>query len=292
MNRIRLNLLLLTIVLALGAGAWMAQRHKNQPKSTLTVLAAEGVSKIVIEWPGSPTIALDKQGAEWRLTAPVQARADRFEAVGATSLASIEVQGVVDGAGLDLKELGLSPPDHTVTLNDVKLEFGGSEPLQSRRYVRVNGEVKLIDDPASAAFDKDYADLVAKDLFALSDELVQIELPGLTLVKAGNGDWVAPAGTADATPQALKALAEGWQTARAMWNEAAPGPAPQGPALRFTLKGGRVVDYIVAATEPQFALYSPALKVRHQLSQALADELLKLTRAKPAEPLPANTSPP
>lgn len=280
------------MVLALGTGAWMAKQHKDKPKGSLTPLAAEGVSKIVIEWPGSPTIVLEKQAAEWQLTAPVKGRADRFEAVGATSLASTEVQGTVEGADVDLKELGLDPPDHVVTLNDVKIEFGGSEPLQSRRYVRVGGVVKLIDDPASAALDKDYADLVAKDLFAPVDELVKIELPSLTLNRAEDGSWTAPPGTANATPQSLKALADGWKNAKAMWNEAAPGEAMLGTAVRITTKAGGVRDYIVASLDPQFALYSPTLKVRHQLSKALADELLKLPEPKPAtEPAAAAETP-
>jgi len=286
MNRTRLNLLLATIVLALGAGAWMAKQHKDKPKATLTALAAEGVNKVVVEWPGSPTIAFEKQGGEWLLTAPVKTRADRFEAVGATSLASTEVQGTVEGEGIDLKELGLAPPDHTVTLNGVKIEFGGSEPLQSRRYVRVDGVIKLIDDPASAALDSDYADLVSKELFAADEVLTKIELPGLTLTKDEKGGWAATPASESATPQALKTLADGWKDARAMWNEAAPGDVPQGERLRITTQQGRVAEFIVAATDPQFALYSPDLKVRHQLSKALADELLKLPVAKSAEAKP------
>ena len=286
MNRARLNLLLAIIVLALGAGAWMAKQHKDKPKAALTALAAEGVNKIVVEWPGSPTIQLEKQGAEWLLTAPVKARADRFEAVGATSLASTEVQGTVEGDDIDLKELGLTPPDHTVTLNGVKLEFGGSDPLQSRRYVRVDGVIKLIDDPASAALDKDYADLVSKELFAPAEVLAKIELPGLTLVRDEQGNWAATPSSAIATPQALKTLAGGWKDARSMWNEAAPGDAPPGERVRITTQEGRVTEFIVAATDPQFALYSPVLKVRYQLSKALAEALLKLPEPKPAEAQP------
>ncbi|MES2682829.1 MAG: DUF4340 domain-containing protein [Pseudomonadota bacterium] len=288
MNRARLNLLLLVIVLALGVGARMAYQKKNKPKALLTPIAAEGVSKIVVEWPGSDTITLEKKDAEWWLTSPVQGRADRFEATGATSLASTEVQGTVEGEDINLKELGLDPPGHAVTLNDIKVEFGGSDPLQSRRYVRVGGAIKLIEDPATAALDKDYADLVAKDLFAPNDELIKIELPDLTLSKAEDGSWTAPVGTANATPSALKALAEGWKGARAMWNEASPGEAMLGTQVRITTKAGAVTDYVVASLDPQFALYSPTLKVRHQLSKALADELLKL----PAPPAAADSAKP
>lgn len=287
MNRARLNLLLLVIVLALGAGTWMAHQKKNQSKALLTPIAAEGVSRIVVEWPGSETITLEKKDAAWRLSTPVQWRADRFEAAGATSLASTEVQAKVEGEGIDLKELGLDPPGHTVRLNGVKIEFGGNDALQSRRYVRVDGTVKLIDDPATAALDKDYSDLIDKSLFAPGDELVKIELPDFTLSKAADGSWTAPEGTPNASPAALKTLAEGWKNARAMWNEAAPGEAMLGTQVRITLKDGRVQDYIVASLDPQFALYSPMLKVRHQLSKALADELLKLPAPQAVEAVSA-----
>lgn len=293
MDRTRLNLLLLVIVLALGAGAWMAYQKKNKPKATLTPIAVEGVAKIVIEWPESPVITLEKSGAEWLLTTPVKTRADRFEAVGATSLASTEVQETLDAEGLDLKELGLDPPQHTVTLNDVKVEFGATDPLQSRRYVRVGEKVMLIDDANSAALDKDYADLVSKNLFAPSDMLVKIELPSLTLAKGTDGTWTAPADTLNASPAALKTLADGWKEALAMWHEAAPEPAAlAGGAVKITLADGRVVDYIVAATDPQLALYAPALQVRHQLSKALVDTLLQLPAAAPTgEPAPAAARP-
>ena len=292
MNRARLNLLLVVIVLALGAGAWMAKRHKDKPKETLTPLAAEGVNKVVIEWPGSPTIQLEKQGAEWLLLAPVKSRADRFEAVGATSLASTEVQSTLDGDGIDFKELGLDPPDHTVTLNDVKVEFGGNDALQSRRYVRVDGVVKLIEDPATAALDRDYADLVSKNLFAPADTLVKIELPAFTLTKGADGNWTAPAGTANATPAALKTLADGWKDAQAMWNEASSGETAPGGSVRITTQQGQVQEFVVASVDPQFTLYNPALKVRHQLSKALADALLKLPEPTAASAAPTAAATP
>lgn len=280
MNRTRLNVLLAVVVAALAGGAYWAKGHKNPPKETLTPLAAEGVERIQLDWPGSPRIELARQNGNWFLKQPVEARADRFEAVGATSLASTEVQERIEDSEVDLKELGLAPPSHTITLNDVVLEFGGSDALQSRRYVRVGGVVKLIDEPATAALDKDYADLVSKALFGPGDELVKIELPAFTLARNEKGEWSAPADTPQATPAALKTLAEGWKDAQAMWNEAAADVADAtGDSVRITLKDGRVQEYRIAATDPQLSLYAPALKVRHQLSKALAETLLQLPAA-------------
>lgn len=290
MKRTHLNLALALVVAALGTAGWLAQRHKatKAEKPALTTLAPESVTHLRIEWPGKPAITLEKKTDGWWLTAPVATRADRFEAVGATSMVGNRVSETLDGTGLDLKEIGLDPPDHVVRFNDVAVEFGGVEPLQQRRYMRVNGTISLIDDPAFATLDADYSDLVAKELFGGGEAVKAIRLPAFTATRGDNGEWQAAPATANATPAALKALAEGWQNARALYNEAAPGDAPKGDAVQITLKDGTTRDFVVAATEPQLALYSPALHIRYVLSKALADTLLKLPAAKAEAAAPAD----
>ena len=227
-----------------------------------------------MQWPDAPEIKLVKQGGQWQLSAPVSARADRFEVLNFSNLATAEVKETLSPEGLD-------PPERVLTLNDQRIEFGATDPIESRRYVKLGDKVMLIDDPVSAAFDRDYQDLVAKELFAADEELVGIALPGLSLRKGEDGSWKAEPASDAATPAALAKLAEGWKAASAMWNEAG-GEEPQGQRLRFTLKGGAQRELVVVGTEPQFSLYSPTAKIRYQLSKALAEELLQLP--KPAEP--------
>lgn len=281
MHRNTLNLILAVLVAALAGGGWYAQKQKNAAKPALTGIAADGLSSASVQWPDAPEIKLVKQGGHWQLTAPVAARADRFEVLNFGNLASAEVKETLSPEGLDLKQLGLDPPERVLTLNDQRIEFGATDPIESRRYVKLGDKVMLIDDPVSAAFDRDYQDLIAKELFAADEELVGIALPGLSLSKGEDGNWKAEPASAEATPAALAKLAEGWKAASAMWNEAG-GEAPQGEHLRFTLKNGEQREFVVAGTEPQFSLYSPTAKIRYQLSKALADELLKLP--KQAEP--------
>lgn len=277
--RTKLNLVLALAVIALAGGTWYAKQHRkaDEKKPPLTALAAASIQHAQIEWPGSPTISLEKKDQAWRLTAPVQGRADSFEVLALTNLAAAEVKQTLTPEGLDLKELGLAPPDHSITLNDVKIEFGGVDPLEYRRYVRIGDRVMLIDDPASAALDKDYHDLVDKNVFAADEEPVKLELPqGLTLSRDDKGEWSASPASAAATPAVIKKLIADWKQTRSMWNEAGDTPAPTGESVRFTLKDGSTREYRVAATDPQFSLYSPALNIRYQLSKALADELLKI----------------
>lgn len=290
MNRNTLNLVLAVLVAGLAGGAWYAQKQKNAPKPTLTALAAEGLSSASVAWPDAPEIKLVKAGGEWRLTAPVAARVDRFEALNFGNLATSEVKETLTPDDLDLKQIGLDPPERVITLNDQRIEFGNLDPIGSRRYVKLGEKVMLIDDPVSAAFDREYHDLVAKDLFLPGDEIVGLELPGLSLAKNAEGAWTATPATPEATPEAINTLVGNWKAATAMWNESAGEPV-QGERLRVLLKGGEAREFTVAATDPQFSLYSPTLKLRFQLSRALADELLKLPAPKPAEPEAKSAAP-
>lgn len=290
MNRNLLNLGLAVLVAGLAGGAWYAQKQKDAPKPTLTALGAEGVSSASVAWPDAPEIKLVKEHGAWRLTAPVAARVDRFEALNFGNLATTEVKETLSADGLDLKQIGLDPPERVITLNDRRIELGGTDPIESRRYVRLDGTVMLIDDPVSAAFDREYHDLVSKELFAAGEEITGLELPGLRLARGDDGSWSATPASPQATPAALAKLVEGWKTAAAMWNEPG-GEAPAGTRVRVLLKGGEVREFVVAATDPQFSLYAPALGIRYQLSKALADELMKLPDAVSAVTEPAVAAP-
>lgn len=46
----------------------------------------------------------------------------------------------------DPAELGLAPPALVLELDDLSLEFGATEPIRQRRYVRHGDTVHLIDD--------------------------------------------------------------------------------------------------------------------------------------------------
>jgi hypothetical protein len=280
-RRVRLNLALVVAAAALGAGIWLAQK-KIEKGPPLTPIASEALNRIRIAHPGAPVIELKKDASHWQLTAPVQAEADALEINALVDLAGKETHDPI--AAPDLKQLGLDPPAYTITLNDTAIDFGGVEPIRYRRYVKVGASVALIEDPASAALDKDYNDLVAKELLPAGAVIEKVELPKLTLDKNAAGQWqLVPADSAAGADQ-MQRLADGWQHARAMWNEMATPADLKADRVKLTLKGGAVREFIVAATEPQLKLQRADLKVNYVLSKALEDELLKLPAlAKPIE---------
>lgn len=276
MKRSHLNLVLGLSVVALGVGAYVIDRNSHHVPQPLTALTPAALNKIRIEWPDSPAIELKKTGDTWFLTAPVSARADRFEVQAAAELASLKVAETLTADGIDYKKLGLSPANHSITLNDVVVAFGGVDPLESRRYVKIGKQVMLIDDPPSAALDKDYNDLIAKELFSESDPITGFQIGAVSAQLAADGTWTA---TGINAAQAAK-IAANWQSSRAMWTEVA-GKPQSGQKVSLTSKSGAVTEFIVAMTDPQFKLYSPALNISFVVSKALAEELLPSTQAVP-----------
>jgi hypothetical protein len=276
--RARFNLGLLVVAVGLGVAVFVANR-KEPPGPPLTPYQADAIERIALEHPGVPAIRLEKQDGHWRLVEPIQAEADEFEVNALIGLANRETLLKVEGGAP--KDLGLGPPAYTLTLNDRPIAFGGVEPLEYRRYVQTPDGVFLIEDPPSAALDKEYADLVSKDVLPKGAAIERLELPRLTLAKGAAGWSLAPADPAATTDQMQK-LADGWQGARSMWNEMATDAKAGGERVKITLAGGATRELVVAAREPQLKLLRPDLGVTLVLSKALADELLKLP--DPPEP--------
>ena len=295
MNRTILNGGLLLIAIGLGVAVWTSG-NKDDDKSSgpLTSLAPAAVDKISIEHPGAPAIKLEKRDGEWKLVAPVQADTDSFEVSALVGLADTKRQSELTDNALDYKSLGLDPPAFRITLNDQTLDFGGDEPIRYRRYVRVNGDkVALIDNPASAALDKDYSDLMSKSIVPLGAQITKLALPGLTIEKNAAGEWASPEHP-QAKPIDLQTVVDAWNGAKAMWNGAELAQGSQGDAAAVTLADGRTLNFIVTARTPQFVLSRPDLNVRYTIDKNEVSKMLELPKpgeAKPAveTPLPEST---
>ncbi len=273
MKRARLNLGLFAVAIGLGVAVFVAQK-KEPAGPPLTAFKPDAVTHIAIEHPGAAIIRLEKQNGRWQLVAPIIAEADEFEVNGLVALADRETKKKLEGGVL--KELDLDPPQFTLKLNDSVIGFGGVEPLEYHRYVKAGESTYLIEDPPGSAMDREYADLVSKNLFPPGSEIERIELPKLALAKSSDGKWAVTPADPKATPDAMQKLADGWKDARSMWNEMAKDAPAGGEKVKVTLKGGVLREFVVAARDPQLKLLRPDLGVTFVLSKALADELLRL----------------
>ncbi len=287
MQRSRLNIALAVVLVGLAAGIFFSQK-KEEKKPPLTTLTPETINTVLIEHPDAPAIKLEKRAdGGWKLTQPVQAVADKFEINGILNLATLEQKKTIAPATVKLADLGLAPPEYTVTLNNLKLAIGGMEPIQFQRYIENGDVIALTDDPPSAALDKDYADLVSKSLLPENADIQKIEVPGLTVEKSADGKWSVTPLDEKVSADQIQKFVDGWKSARSLWNEldTKEGKDAKGELVTITLKDG-VMKLLVVAREPQLQIDRPDIGVKFNLSKALSDEILKLPSPPPTAPAP------
>ena len=260
-------LVLLILVVGLGGFIWFFEKdmlsteeRAAQDKKLLGSLKTDEVTAVTIvrdgktvrlEREAKPNVAPAKAGAEvpaasaerpWRLTQPLQARADRFA-----------VDRLVDSiAGLgkdrtlsmsDRKELGLNVPRARVTLTaggaDTVIEIGAPIPASSNMAVAIAGqEPVIVSNAVFTDLSKDAGDWRAKELFpGQREDITRIQIQGgetpIVLVKKGD-EFRLEAPVADrADRDAVNALLgdlSGLQAAKFI-----DGPAAEAGAWRGTI---------------------------------------------------------
>lgn len=286
MKRKHLNLLLAVLTLGLLAAVYFSQEKPEPPPPPLTTLDSKDIDRILIQHSGKPDIRLEKPKEEWWLVAPVIARAETVEVNALLDLASRPSERRYPASEMALGELQLDTPSQIIQLNDLRIEFGGLDAIESQRYVRVGDTVHMIGDPPSAALDADYNDLIAKRLLPADANIRRIQLPGLTLTRSDKDGWQVSPQSADRGADAAQQLADAWQRAQAMWitplNKKLP--AKGGITIEF---GEETVRFEILDRDSQLILSRPDLDVQFTLSKTLAADLFELK--PPSEPEPESS---
>lgn len=291
MNRNQLNLALLALVGGLTLTVVLTQEEET-PKVPLVTLEPSEVERIAVRHPDAEEIRLQRQGGQWRLTAPGEAAAEAIEVSALTDLAALESERQLIAADVDLAQLGLAPPQYEIQLNDALLQFGGIEPLEHERYIRVGDTIHLVGDPPSAALDSDPSDLVSKQLLPAGRQIVGLVLPEFQLHRGEVSGWtMSPPPSEPASADQMQALIDAWGRARALWNQSPDDDVDYSgkPEIQLLLDDGSQVDLVLVDREPQLILAQPKAGVHHHLSKALADELLALPEPEVAEVEPGAT---
>lgn len=207
-------LVLLALVLGLGAFIWFydkdapsTEERQVQDKKLLGALKSEDVTAVTIVRDGK-TVRLEREPAPasksaaatvperpWRLTRPLQSRADRW----AVDRLVDSLAGLTKERELELgdrKGLGLDAPRARVTLSaksgDAVLEIGAAIPASSTMAVAIAGQAPVI-VPNSVYADvaKEAGDWRAKELFpGQRDDITRIAIKAgasaVTLAKKGD----------------------------------------------------------------------------------------------------------
>ena len=216
-SRNLLNLVLLIVIAVLIAVVVYKPGKQVTPVVKLTGLSKSAITKIEIARSGvAKKVILEKTGDTWRMLEPYPVLANKDEVTAVAELAEVQSKAHYPiKPGEDLKPFGLDKPGLTVVLNDtVKLEFGGTEPLNYQRYIRNGDTLHLIFDAYFYRLSGSPTQFVNHALLPGQPAISKLVLPTLTLTEQGHG-WQAQPPVKQLSNDQVNELLDNWTNAQA-----------------------------------------------------------------------------
>ncbi len=263
-SRSRLNLVLAAAVAVLALLAWFRPGLKAPDAGTPLLAQAPTATHLRIAPMGATAAELSRGADGWHMTAPLSMRADDAAVDGLLQLLTLPTDAGFPAGG-DLARYGLEQPTARLTVDGTEIDFGGSQPIDQRRYVLLDGRVHLVDPMLFYRLSQNAYDWLDKRLLPEGSEVTAVQLPQATVTRDAKGRWqIAPADkTLDAG--ALAKLALAWQDARAD-NVAAIGRHAVEGEVALSLKGVQApLRFQIYKDADSLVLARPDLGLQYQL---------------------------
>ncbi len=264
-----LNVALLAAVTALALFAYY-KPHQSEPELRLSTLKAADVKNLRIAITGSPPLVLERTASEWRLTAPLAARADSFQMQRLLALLDATAKDRLPAAGL--ARFDLNEPYARVTADQQRFSFGAVNQMSREQYVLTQAGVYLLPLRYGAALPKSALQLVSRQLFAADEVPVAFEFKEFSLAQQ-DSKWIMSPAAADMSQDDINRWIDEWRLASALAVQAADGRKPLA-TIKVRLKNGGNLALTVLQHEPELVLARSDESFAYQFAGALASRLL------------------
>jgi hypothetical protein len=274
-SRLLLNLVLLAIVAVLATLAFLEPGKKKAETTPLAAVDENALTAITLK--NKDTITFEKKDGHWRLAAPFPAPANEIRVRQLLDIAKASPEAQYPVKPEDLAKFELDKPKATLILGNTTLVFGGSDPINLRRYVKIGDTLYLVNDDFFHHLSAAATDYVDKKLLPENAKVREIVLPGLKASLGADGKWTRepPGDKPD-----LSELAILWTTARAIDIRRLDQPA-KGEPVHIGLAEGGPVDFLIVQRDPDPILARPDLGLQYELTGETARQLLNLPKAQP-----------
>lgn len=235
------------------------------------------------------TIQFERRDGRWWITSPLKAPANEFQLDRILDLPNTEIQTRYPLPQDQLAVFGLDQPKAVVGLGDLpSLSFGGTEPIDLRRYVRVGNEtqVALVNDTFFYFLTAPASEYVDKKLLPLDQAMIRsLEIGELKVKRQPDGGFdIQPPAAASAA--VISPWFDEWQRARAIDLKPYTGSGEGLENIRLTLANGEELRFLVVQKSPELILARPDWALEYHFTADAGQRLMT-----PPEPPAAPTSP-
>lgn len=264
-----ITVILAGLVALAAVALLLGENGRRGGERTLAGIDRADVDRITINRPGKPDLVFHKQDGIWSLRKPIDihARPERVNAI--LSLPRAISHDRIDAGEADLATLRLDPPRVSVELGGQRFLFGGTDPIDDRRYVLEGETVHLIEDRLFHQLTQPAAFYVDTRLLKPGAEITRITYPDHVILREGDR-WRGRPGSA-APEESAAAIAANWRDAEAQRVVGYGETQAEGRVTIETRDGAMAFDWMIA--QGSLLLARPDVGVQYQLSNETAEGL-------------------
>lgn len=246
-----------------------AEDDRQPPQRSIADIDINAVDRIVLERDDGSELIFRKNGTEWFLIEPIhiRARPARVEAI--LRLPGAISRERIPAAETDPETLHLAPPLLSVRFDEHIFHFGGTDPINDRRYVLEGETVHLIDDRLYPQLTQPVSFFAHIQLLPDDAAITQITYPGHVLLLDGDRWHSRPGPVVPGTDTAV--LVENWRQSEAQRVLPYRQAEAAGRVIIKTTEQVTVFDIVTA--NHGLLLARPDLGIQYQLSADTASKL-------------------
>ena len=280
-RRTLFNLALMGGVALLALIAWLGgDEEQPAPPALLTNIAPAVINHITVERGGNDALRFERKGKDWRMTTPVNAPAHPARLGSVLQLLAEPVHARLPLDDAARQRFGLAAPAVRVILDEQRIAFGDTNPLDDRRYVEYGGEACLISDKLYVQLTQGPGFFLDNRLLPEGVKLTRIRYPDRVLEYDGATWRSTPETGLGADAAAAVALA--WGSVRAVTVRLLQPAVPAGRVSLETLDGQKIEFDIVQAEDTPLLVRADA-GLQYHLDALAARQLLLLPQEPDAE---------
>ncbi len=275
-SRSLLNAALLAVVLGLILLAvYEPGMEEPQGPKPLTAVDPSTVLNLRIERPDRPPVLFQKREGLWRMLEPYQLPADSYRIRSLLNILNTPSFSQLPVGNLELERFSLAPPNASLLVGGVRIDFGGSEQINALRYVRVDDTVHLIADLFYHHLLSAAASLVDHSLLEPDTALVEIILPLHRLVLT-DGRWTITPEPEGISADVIARLVAAWRRAQALEVKAIETDSADSTVSVRLADRNKPLRFLISAKENAVVFARPDTGVQYHLTEASAQQLLAL----------------
>jgi hypothetical protein len=279
-----INLILVGAIALMALVLTMRPGKQAEETYALTTLNSDDIDRITLLRPTRDKLVLDKLNNRWHMTAPVNARSNRFNVSDLLKLAGTESRIRFAADDKALAQYGLDKPAASIMLNDVTLNVGNSHPIKQERYVQAGNWVYLVPVKRLRMSENPYTDFISSALIEEDASLRGLNL-GQQKLTLKDGKWSLTPENKAVSGDSINQFVNEWRLAHALSvDRYSNKPVAQWLSITVHRKQvdktdpaqSKVIKLGVVSYKPEFVLYRPDEKLEYRFSEDTGKRLLLL----------------